>query len=358
MDILERTKVYEAWAATHAPLIPGDLALKHQRMAEGAFPFLRATFYLWVERWQEACPELADSPSVLAIGDLHIENFGTWRDAEGRLVWGVNDFDETYPMPYAIDLVRLAASALLAIAEDKLGIEADAACTAILEGYADAIKQGGKAFVLEENHAALRAMALSKQRDPVRFWSKMQALPAAEAPPALRKLLAAHLPDPALPFRILHRTAGLGSLGRERYVALAEWRHGMVAREAKALLPSAYAWALGKPAKELLALQLAQRAIRCPDPFLDLSGGWLLRRLAPHCSRIELAALPKKSDEAHLLRAMGCETANIHFGTAEAIPAIAADLKRRKPGWLLGAAGKMAEITAADHKRWQAAQPP
>jgi len=32
---------------------------------------------------------------VLAVGDLHVENFGTWRDAEGRLIWGVNDFDES-----------------------------------------------------------------------------------------------------------------------------------------------------------------------------------------------------------------------------------------------------------------------
>ena len=51
---------------------------------------------------------------MLAVGDMHVENFGTWRDAEGRLVWGVNDFDEAAKMPYTIDLVRLAASAMLA----------------------------------------------------------------------------------------------------------------------------------------------------------------------------------------------------------------------------------------------------
>ena len=52
---------------------------------------------------------------MLGVGDLHVENFGTWRDAEGRLIWGINDFDEACPMPYTIDLVRLAASADLAI---------------------------------------------------------------------------------------------------------------------------------------------------------------------------------------------------------------------------------------------------
>src|SRR5260370_32652719 len=50
------------------------------------------------------------SHEVLAVGDLHVENFGTWRDAEGRLTWGVNDFDEAYPLPYTIDLARLATS--------------------------------------------------------------------------------------------------------------------------------------------------------------------------------------------------------------------------------------------------------
>ena len=35
--------------------------------------------------------------------------YGTWRDTEGRLVWGINDFDEAYPSPYTNDLVRLAS---------------------------------------------------------------------------------------------------------------------------------------------------------------------------------------------------------------------------------------------------------
>ena len=52
-------------------------------------------------------------PKVLAVGDLHIENFGTWRDSEGRLVWGVNDFDETWRLPYTQDLVRLTTSTLI-----------------------------------------------------------------------------------------------------------------------------------------------------------------------------------------------------------------------------------------------------
>ena len=63
-------------------------------MAKGAFQFLRATYWRWAETIHDVCPELADAPQVLAVGDIHLENFGTWRDVDGRLVWGVNDFDE------------------------------------------------------------------------------------------------------------------------------------------------------------------------------------------------------------------------------------------------------------------------
>ena len=55
-----------------------------------------------------------DAPQVLCVGDLHLENFGTWRDADGRFVWGVNDFDEAAAMPFVLDLVRLATSIRLA----------------------------------------------------------------------------------------------------------------------------------------------------------------------------------------------------------------------------------------------------
>ena len=94
-------------------IVAGDLHTKHLRMAEAAFPFLRATYWRWAETILDICPEFKGAPSVLGVGDLHLENFGTWRDVDGRLVWGVNDFDEAAEMPYPLDLVRLAASALL-----------------------------------------------------------------------------------------------------------------------------------------------------------------------------------------------------------------------------------------------------
>src|SRR5215471_5203461 len=120
MDVHEATRSYEAWVRTHIPVRPQDLKTKHERMRESPFVFLRGTFYRWQQEWRRNCPKQLDAPVVLAVGDLHIEKFGTWRDAEGRLVWGVNDVDEAARLPYTQDLVRLATSALLAIETEHL----------------------------------------------------------------------------------------------------------------------------------------------------------------------------------------------------------------------------------------------
>src|SRR5476649_440414 len=114
MNIVQATRQFEAWLRRHIPVVEADLAYKHEQMRADPFLFFRATFYRWAQLWPEHCPTLAQSPEVLAVGDLHIENFGTWRDAEGRLVWGVNDVDEVCRLPYTQDLVRLATSACLA----------------------------------------------------------------------------------------------------------------------------------------------------------------------------------------------------------------------------------------------------
>src|SRR6266478_1047590 len=240
MNIRSATRQYESWLAKHLQLIPADLRAKHKAMAEGVFPFLRATFYRWAQIWRQECPDLAAAPEVLGIGDLHVENFGTWRDKEGRLIWGVNDFDEAAPMPYTNDLARLAASARLAIRANHLSCDPDAACDAMLEGYTEAMKGGGSPFVLAERHHWLMGLAQGKLRDPVRFWERLNRLPTKQAPLQVKRFLTKELPEPGLPFRVVHRRAGLGSLGRPRFTLLAEWRGGMIVREAKALAVSAW----------------------------------------------------------------------------------------------------------------------
>src|SRR5437899_12969313 len=108
MDIIQATQGYEAWLGERIPLIRADLDHKHELMSAGPFSFLRATFYRWAQTFPEVCEKLTAAPEVLGVGDLHVENFGTWRDAEGRLIRGLNDLDEACRIPYTCDLVRLA----------------------------------------------------------------------------------------------------------------------------------------------------------------------------------------------------------------------------------------------------------
>jgi uncharacterized protein (DUF2252 family) len=108
MNIVQATRSYEDWITHRIRVIKGDLRKKHEAMAHDAFSFLRATFYRWAQLFPRLCPGLNGAPFVLSVGDLHVENFGTWRDIEGRLVWGVNDFGEAFPLPYTADLTRLA----------------------------------------------------------------------------------------------------------------------------------------------------------------------------------------------------------------------------------------------------------
>ncbi|HXA00248.1 MAG TPA: DUF2252 family protein [Candidatus Dormibacteraeota bacterium] len=352
--IVEATADFEKWLAKHLPIVKQDLKTKHEQMALAAFPFFRATFYRWLQLWPHLCSDLASAPSVLAVGDLHIENFGTWRDLEGRLIWGVNDLDEAWPCAYTIDLVRLATSVYLAVEEEHLCLRRRRGAEAIEEGYRAGIECGGEPFILAEKHQWLRLMALSELRDPVHFWTKMTALPAykGELPQEVRKLIEDALPEPKQNYQLRRRVAGLGSLGHPRILALTQSRGAWIAREAKAIRPSAWVWAEGANQFEIFGAKLAESAVRVRDPFVGFSDRWLVRRLAPDCSRIELASLPQERDEEKLLYAMGREIANMHLGSTKSIPAIKNDLTKRKGRWLHKASKEMLAATLKDWKDW------
>ena len=362
MRIDKANERYEQWLAARIPLIHSDLRRKHALMCEGPFPFLRATFYRWAQVWPLLCPKEQTAPEVLAVGDLHVENFGTWRDLGGRLVWGINDFDEVERMPSTCDLVRLATSAHLAITAGHLHISHPRSCKAILDGYRASLRAGGRPYVLAEDHPALRHMAVERLKDPQPFWQKLQALPELKAmpPAAAMKGLRKMLPDRNLRLRLSHRVSGLGSLGRQRFVALAGFEGGLIAREAKQLTDSAWLWAWPPPKpkrKPTINYQEAlDKSIRCHDPFVRLRGEWIVRRLAPDCSRVELSSLPVTHDAMRLLRAMGWETANVHLGTCEA-KTLLDDLTARGSDWLHEAAKAMVDAVNKDWKAWKARKP-
>src|SRR5277367_2846652 len=122
MNVVKATRQFEAWLAQHTRVDQKDLRLKHSDMKKDVFMFFRATYYRWAQLWPQVCPDACQAPKVLAVGDLHVENFGTWRDLEGS-------------------------------------------------------QQKGCPFVLGERHQWLRRIAEGVLREPVHFWQKMDALP-------------------------------------------------------------------------------------------------------------------------------------------------------------------------------------
>jgi hypothetical protein len=354
-DVVHATADFEKWASRHVHMVPSDVTLKHREMALAAFPFFRATFYRWAQWWPLVCPELSRAPQVLAIGDLHVDNFGTWRDLEGRLIWGVNDFDEAWPASYAVDLVRLLASCYLAIEADHLSVTRKEACAAVEQGYRDSMARGGAPFVLAEHHRWLRLLALNKLRDPVTFWEKMRGCPRhkGKIPATVMRLLHSSLPLREMSTDLKSRVAGLGSLGHPRVVALATWHGAHVAREAKQLTPSAWIWAKHLRTAEILSRKLVQIAVRIRDPHVYFAEDWIVRRLAPDSCHIVMESLPEERDEEKLLYYMGWETANIHLGSQKAIPALKKDLSKRKNRWLHKPAKRMLRVTLDDWKFWR-----
>jgi hypothetical protein len=356
MNFIKATRSYERWLAEQLPRVArADLNVKHRLMTDSFFAFFRGTFYRWAQFWPDTCRPLAKAHEVYAVGDLHVENFGTWRDAEGRLVWGINDFDEAFPMAWTIDLTRLLSSVPIACNEGGLKLPMERAAALLVDSYRRGLQAGGKPFVLAEEQTPLREMARDRLRDPEKFWRHLELQRAVRSVPRnARKALLAALPNCGENARFAHRVAGVGSLGHERYIAIALHKGARIAREAKSRAPSACVWA-GQRGKKDYYSRLMKKSVRCPDPFLKLTEGWVVRRLSPDCCRLELSELPKRWDEEALLTAMGWEIANIHLASGNP-RTILRQLKKFPASVFHRAANAMLDLLRKDWKRWKAAR--
>ena len=351
--ILQSVTAYETWMRTQlgSDLIEAGLAKKHKLMKRDSFSFLRGTYWRWAETILDICPDLAGAPQVLAIGDTHLENFGTWRDEEGRLVWGGNDFDEAAVMPYALDLVRLATSAMLA--RGSVGSTPRAIAGAILAGYRRGLQQPSP-VILERDYKWLRNDVLLSNTERRAFWEKYRSLPPAKDPvpePYLKALRRA-LPDPMTAFEAKPRTAGTGSLGRPRFVAYVEWRGGPVLREVKALLQSG--WSLKhNPSDEAVHTGvIAAGRARSPDPRYQVNGKLLVRRLSPNSRKIEVGGDAEMLLSSDMLDLMGFEIANCHANDASRISGVIADLDKRGADWLRAAAKAAAVAVGSEQAEY------
>jgi uncharacterized protein (DUF2252 family) len=125
----------EEQAATRLPeLVP----LRYGRMLVSPFTFFRGAAYLMAA-------DLAGAPrtglEVQLCGDAHLSNFGGFAAPDRRLVFGINDFDETLPGPFEWDVKRLAASFAVAGRDRGFGAkEREKINRAVTRAYREAIR--------------------------------------------------------------------------------------------------------------------------------------------------------------------------------------------------------------------------
>lgn len=101
-----------------APLMKADPAAfraKYRKMARDPHAFYRGSACLFFHDVTQETNEWAGhgSERIWIHGDLHVENFGTYMNSDGRLVFDINDFDEAYVGCFTWDLQRFAASLAL-----------------------------------------------------------------------------------------------------------------------------------------------------------------------------------------------------------------------------------------------------
>lgn len=91
--------------------IPSLIPIRYHRMLQSPFAFYRGGAAIMA---QDLAHQPCTNITVQLCGDMHVSNFGLFGTAEHRLVFGINDFDETLPGSWEWDLKRLVASAVVA----------------------------------------------------------------------------------------------------------------------------------------------------------------------------------------------------------------------------------------------------
>src|SRR5262249_7478354 len=121
------------------------LWLKVARMAETPFAFFRGTFHLFaydiLHKIHEPLPLMrGEGPEVDIVGDLHSENYGSYKAVDGNIHYDVNDFDETTRGRFDLDVCRLATSHVLAAQDRQHSLE-DVVMVALtgITAYVDAV---------------------------------------------------------------------------------------------------------------------------------------------------------------------------------------------------------------------------
>jgi hypothetical protein len=320
-DVHTLTADYERWLARQIRLDDAELERKHQEMADDQMRFLRGSYYLWLARVAERVPEALSRAAAPLVGDLHVENFGTWRDREQVRRWGVNDLDELARGSWVLDLLRLAVSAVLA---PHIALDTAEICSTLLETWR--ATRPRPALDLTEPGADHLRRLVPEFPSSAKFYASLTSGPPADVPPAVAAA-AIDVAEPGWSPTWHEHDAGTGSLGHARMVGVGPAADGaMHAREAKQLGPPTAVWASGRasgmPVPEASLYDTVTRAIRGSAGAARVAD-WQIRDLAPDVVRLELRGLRVKNAE-RLLRSMARAAADVH-GSDEAAFVAAVD---------------------------------
>ena len=131
-------KILEYNAKRNKDFVP----LKYKALTENPHRFFRGTNHLFVEYILKE-PVLKNAPFVWGCGDLHLENFGSYKGGNGLVYFDINDFDEAAIVPCTIDLVKLCTSIFLVGEELKFSEkESTRFCNTFLDSYKEVILKG------------------------------------------------------------------------------------------------------------------------------------------------------------------------------------------------------------------------
>ncbi|RFP08046.1 MULTISPECIES: DUF2252 domain-containing protein [unclassified Duganella] len=377
---------------------PQLLRMKYQKMAQSAFLFLRGADHLFYDALPDQ-PLFRSAPLAWACGDLHVENFGSYKGDNRQVYFDLNDFDEGALAPASWDLVRLLAS--IQCGADALRVsapEAEDLGAHCLDAYRAALAGGKPRWVERETSVGLIQDLLCdlKNRKRVDFLDKrttrkgqrrslnLDGVKALPLLPGQHELLAEFLPrfaqqqdNPGF-YTMLdaaRRIAGTGSLGLMRFVVLVEGKGSpdgnylLDIKECKpsALAPRLAAWKIKQPAwpdqaSRVVAVQQRMQAV--DHAFLHaipLDGkSCVLRGLQPSEDRVALDAWGKRlSRLQEVIATMGCNLAWDQLRAAGRSGAAGADeliAHGHDDGWrqpMLDAAIAMTKLTQS---QWQASK--
>ena len=237
-----RTNPLRAIESFNRGRLPSLLALKYRKMAATPFGYFRGTNHLFHAAWPGQA-WLERMPAVWLNGDLHLENFGTYRGDNRLVYFDVGDFDDGCLGPAGRDLARFLVGLSLVARELGLGRSEGALARIFLAAYRGALA-GGKARWIERRTATgligmllkdlerrtqadlllKRTLVKKRGRRLREDTGKALKLPKAERERviAFMERFARHRADPDF-FTVLdvaQRVAGVGALGLPRYVVL------------------------------------------------------------------------------------------------------------------------------------------